>query len=48
MKWLGLAIAGMLICQAVGGLAIAIGQAHRPYASARRLRPASELRLPLQ
>src|SRR5262249_50337840 len=30
MKWLGLAIAGVLACQAVGGLAIAVGQANRP------------------
>jgi signal transduction histidine kinase len=33
MKWLGLAIAGLLICQAVGGLAIAFGQANRPLQS---------------
>ena len=30
MKWLGLAIAGVLACQAVGGLAIAVGQADKP------------------
>ncbi|HEY1004885.1 MAG TPA: hypothetical protein VGD83_35150 [Streptosporangiaceae bacterium] len=30
MKWLGLAIAGVLATQAVGGLAIAFGQANKP------------------
>jgi signal transduction histidine kinase len=30
MKWLALVVAGVLICQAVGGLAIAVGQANRP------------------
>jgi signal transduction histidine kinase len=30
MKWLALVVAGVLICQAVGGLAIAVGQAGRP------------------
>ena len=30
MKWLGLAIAGVLGTQAVGGLAIAFGQANKP------------------
>ena len=30
MKWLGLAIAGVLATQAVGGLAIALGQANKP------------------
>jgi signal transduction histidine kinase len=30
MKWLALVVAGVLICQAVGGLAIAVGEASRP------------------
>ena len=30
MKWLGLAIAGLLICIVVGGLASAVGQANEP------------------
>jgi signal transduction histidine kinase len=30
MKWLGLAIAGVLACQAVGGLSIAAGQENKP------------------
>jgi len=30
MKWLGLAIAGVLATQSVGGLAVAVGQANRP------------------
>ena len=30
MKWLGLAIAGVLLTQAVGGLAVVLGQANRP------------------
>src|SRR6266700_2337472 len=30
MKWLGLAFAGVLVCQAVGGLAVAAGQENKP------------------
>ena len=30
MKWLGLAIAGVLACQAVGALSIAVGQENKP------------------